>query len=71
MFDPNGGAKHLEEGRVIFIGDPNKRIQEDYLRILRYIRFFLNYSKQSHNLSVQKSIKQNIAGVLPIFQRKD
>ncbi len=63
LFDPNGGAKHLEEGAVIFIGDPNKRIQEDYLRILRYVRFFLNYSKKSHHLSVQKSIKQNISGI--------
>ena len=63
LFDPNGGVKHLEEGRVTFIGDPNKRIQEDYLRILRYVRFFLNYSKESHHLSVQKSIKQNISGI--------
>ncbi len=63
LFDPNGGAEHLEEGRVTFIGDPNKRIQEDYLRILRYVRFFLNYSKESHHLSVQKSIKQNISGI--------
>ena len=42
LFDPNGGVKHLEEGRVIFIGNADKRIQEDYLRILRYIRFFLS-----------------------------
>ena len=57
LFDPNGGAKHLNEGRVIFIGDSDKRIQEDYLRILRYIRFFLNYSKQDHGLNVKKNNK--------------
>ena len=70
LFDPNGGAKHLEEGRVIFIGNANKRIKEDYLRILRYVRFFLNYSNQPHNVSVQKSIKQNIAGVANLSKER-
>ena len=42
LFDPNGGAKDIEEGKVIFIGNADNRIQEDYLRILRYIRFFIN-----------------------------
>ena len=70
LFDPNGGTKHLEEGRVKFIGDPNKRIQEDYLRILRYIRFFLSYSKQSHDLSLQKTIKQNIAGIVNLSKER-
>ncbi len=63
LFDPNGGAKDIEEGKVIFIGNADNRIQEDYLRILRYVRFFINYSNHPHNSSVKKSIKQNIAGV--------
>ena len=46
LFDPFNGKKDLEKGFVNFIGDPDKRIKEDYLRILRYLRFFLNYSKQ-------------------------
>ncbi len=70
LFDPNGGAKHLEEGKVIFIGNADKRIQEDYLRILRYVRFFLNYSNQPHDLSVQKSIKKNIAGVAKLSKER-
>ena len=70
LFDPNEGAKHLEEGSVIFIGNADERMQEDYLRILRYIRFFLNYSNQPHNLSVQKSIKQNIAGVANLSKER-
>ena len=48
---------------VNFIGDPDKRIKEDYLRILRYIRFFLNYSKQPHNKETEKTIKKNISGI--------
>ena len=40
LFDPNDGVKDLENGKIEFIGDPEKRITEDYLRILRYVRFF-------------------------------
>ena len=63
LFDPHDGVKDLQNGLVTFIGDPEKRIKEDYLRILRYIRFFLNYSKQSHQPEVKKVIKQNISGI--------
>ena len=52
LFDPFNGKKDLENGLIKFIGDPDKRIKEDYLRILRYLRFFLNYSKQKHNLEI-------------------
>tara|TARA_B100001013_G_scaffold47887_1_gene25117 strand:+ start:41 stop:1315 length:1275 start_codon:yes stop_codon:yes gene_type:complete len=63
LFDPHEGVKDLKNGIVIFIGDPDRRIKEDYLRILRYLRFFLNYSKKKHQLNVKKVIKQNIMGV--------
>jgi len=63
LFDPHDGAKDLENGLVNFIGDPDKRIKEDYLRILRYVRFFLNYSKHSHNKEIKKIIKKNINGI--------
>ena len=70
LFDPNGGAKDIEEGKVIFIGNADNRIQEDYLRILRYVRFFINYSNHPHNSSVKKSIKQNIAGVANLSKER-
>ena len=63
LFDPYDGVKHLKEGIISFIGDPEKRIQEDYLRILRYVRFFIKYSKQKHQPDIKKIIKQNIKGV--------
>ena len=40
LFDPFNGKEDLEKGEINFIGIPEKRIQEDYLRILRYLRFF-------------------------------
>jgi len=63
LFDPFNGYKDLENGLVNFIGNPDKRIKEDYLRILRYVRFFLNYSKHSHNKEIKKIIKKNINGI--------
>ena len=63
LFDPFNGKKDLENGSVNFIGDPEKRIQEDYLRILRYLRFFSNYSKHKHQNEIIKIIKKNIEGI--------
>ena len=70
LYDPFNGKKDLELGIVKFIGDPEKRIQEDYLRILRYIRFFLNYSKQQHDENLKKIIKQNIIGISKISSER-
>ena len=63
LFDPNNGVEDLQNGTVRFIGNSYERIQEDYLRILRYIRFFLLYSKKDHSSEIKKTIKQNISGV--------
>ena len=66
LYDPFNGKIDLENGLVKFIGDAEKRIKEDYLRILRYVRFFLNYSKVDHKDSIKKIIKQNINGISKI-----
>ena len=63
LFDPNNGKKDLEEGLIHFIGDAESRIKEDYLRILRYVRFFLNYSNHKHKPEIIKIIKRNIGGI--------
>ena len=38
VYDYFNGAEDLEKRLVRFVGDPRHRIQEDYLRILRYFR---------------------------------
>ena len=45
VFDPLCGYGDLIERRVRFIGDPSARIEEDYLRILRFFRFNAYYGK--------------------------
>ncbi|MFP5469121.1 MAG: CCA tRNA nucleotidyltransferase, partial [Alphaproteobacteria bacterium] len=40
LFDPLGGLADAKAGLVRFVGDPDARIQEDYLRILRFFRFY-------------------------------
>lgn len=45
IFDPLGqGLTDLESRKVVFVGDPSKRIEEDTLRILRYFRFHALYA---------------------------
>ncbi len=39
LYDPLGGYGDLLSGRVRFVGEPRVRIEEDYLRILRFFRF--------------------------------
>jgi tRNA nucleotidyltransferase/poly(A) polymerase len=70
LFDPFDGKKDLESGKVLFIGYPETRIKEDYLRILRYVRFFLNYSKNKHNPQTIKIIKKNLSGVYNISSER-
>ena len=46
IFDPPGqGIADAEAGRIVFVGDPETRIREDYLRILRFFRFFAWYGR--------------------------
>ena len=63
LYDPNNGHKDLINGIIKFIGEPETRIKEDYLRIIRYLRFYSGYSNVDHELNIIKIIKQNIEGL--------
>ena len=46
LFDPTGeGEADARAGRIVFVGDPETRIREDALRILRFFRFQAWYGK--------------------------
>ena len=70
LFDPFDGRKDLENGLVKFIGNSDIRIKEDYLRILRYLRFFTNYSKHPHNLELIRKLKMNIGGISKLSKER-
>ena len=57
IFDPLNGVQDLKQGHIRFIGDSSQRIEEDYLRILRYLRFFSQYSKKEHDPKQLKQLK--------------
>ncbi len=70
IFDPFNGISDLQKGEVKFIGLPEERIQEDYLRILRYFRFFIQYSKKDFDSETIKSIRKNINGLNKISNER-
>jgi poly(A) polymerase len=45
VWDPAGGLADCLSGRVRFVGEPGRRIQEDRLRVLRFYRFQAHYGR--------------------------
>jgi len=45
IHDPVGGIEDARAGRIVFVGEPQTRIREDHLRILRYFRFLAWYGR--------------------------
>ncbi|MFN7303536.1 MAG: CCA tRNA nucleotidyltransferase [Phenylobacterium sp.] len=46
VFDPTGeGLAAARAGRIVFVGDAERRIREDHLRILRFFRFLAHYGR--------------------------
>jgi tRNA nucleotidyltransferase/poly(A) polymerase len=70
IYDPFNGSSDLKNGIVKFIGSSEDRIQEDYLRILRYLRFFTMYSQNDHKDKDILSIKKNINGLNKISHER-
>ena len=48
VYDYVGGLVDLAARRVRFIGEPRQRIEEDYLRVLRFFRFHAAYGSSEH-----------------------
>ncbi|XP_069822735.1 CCA tRNA nucleotidyltransferase 1, mitochondrial isoform X2 [Dendropsophus ebraccatus] len=65
LYDYFKGYDDLKNRCVRFVGDPAKRIQEDYLRILRYLRFYGRIAEKSgnHNETTLKAIREHAPGL--------
>ncbi len=62
IFDPQQGVNDLKNNIVKFIGDPQTRIEEDFLRIIRFLRFTIQYNSSLENSTVQ-AIKLKLNGI--------
>lgn len=65
VYDYFHGIDDLEKRRVVFVGDAPERIQEDYLRILRYFRFFgrISVYPDNHDAETLTAIRENMEGL--------
>ena len=64
VHDPLGGLADLLARRVRFIGDPDQRIAEDYLRVLRFFRFHAVLGKGSLDASGMAACIRGRAGLV-------
>lgn len=66
LYDYFGGHEDLKKGTARFVGDTEKRIQEDYLRILRYFRFQSRMKSPKIDSDTIGIIKTNADGLQSI-----
>ena len=69
IYDPQMGRFDLKNNNVKFIGDPQKRIEEDYLRIIRFIRFKIMYNGKVES-TTNTAIQQNLNGIKKISKER-
>lgn len=69
IYDYHNGLEDLQNGIVRFIGNPGLRIKEDYLRIFRYVRFFIRYSKTTFDM-YESTIMDNIDGIRQLSKER-
>nr|XP_054766191.1 LOW QUALITY PROTEIN: CCA tRNA nucleotidyltransferase 1, mitochondrial-like [Lytechinus pictus] len=68
LYDFFNGKEALERRHVAFVGNAATRIQEDYLRILRYFRFYGRIARESnkHTAETLEAIQENGDGLAGI-----
>ena len=69
LYDPQMGTVDLKNKNIKFIGDPQKRIEEDYLRIVRFVRFKIMYDIAVEP-TTSDAIKQNLDGIQKISKER-
>lgn len=72
VIDPLGGLQDINPRRIRFIQDAQRRIQEDYLRIIRFFRFFALYGDQNIGLDPDglAACASNIDGIAQLSKER-
>ena len=70
IFDPQSGLSDLKNKVVKFIGNPERRIEEDYLRIIRFIRFSIQYNFDNIENKTIDAIKLNLNNIKKISKER-
>jgi poly(A) polymerase len=63
VFDYFGGVDDLRAGRLRFVGDPAARVAEDYLRVLRFFRFFARYGGVAPDEATLAALQGGVPGL--------
>ena len=63
LYDYHGGMDDLQDKVTRFVGDPEERIKEDYLRTLRYFRFQGRLDTPTFDRETMQAIASNTAGL--------
>ena len=70
LFDPHNGKEDLINGKIKFIKNAKTSINEDYVRALRYLRFFYSYSSHEHDPYVLEQIFKNKDNIKNLSQNR-
>ena len=68
--DFHGGLRDLENNKITFIGDADKRVKEDFLRIVRYFRFATKFGSFAVDNDIVSIFKNNAEGLKNISRER-
>jgi poly(A) polymerase len=72
VIDPVDGLPDLQKRQVKFVGDPHHRIREDYLRILRFFRFYAWYGASDEGIDADglAACADNLDGIASLSRER-
>ena len=70
IYDPQNGRRDLRKKEIKFIGEPTSRIEEDYLRIIRFVRFSIHYSCKQSEPKIIEAIKLDLNGIKKLSKER-
>ncbi len=71
IYDPTGrGLADISSRNIVFVGDAGERVREDYLRILRFFRFYGLYGSGAPDESALHACKQHAQDVFKLSRER-